>query len=378
MKTKIAADGAAPGGAGPAARVATVTVDVEDGVADGVADEASEAAVGPAAGTGGGGLGRGGGVNGDDPNRRPIDAMVRPAGFVPQGDERVDLTYWTCVTGKVPLKKQLKEYREALRKSFGYDPTADVPQYFGYKVERTEVDEDGKPGAWTPLKVRGKEFTSDNAGGRGRVIKKKFPFVYLNALKAMTFDWAVPEGMPPVVSPEYVHPTLTFPLPPVIGRDWAEDATHSDVPLFDPSQLMLQTGGDSDDEGDAGDDAPVDEDDPLAGDFGPDGMPGGPGGRVGGGGRGGIGRGPGMGGRGGYGGRGGLDGGRGPGMGRGGRGGYGDDDGMGRGGYGGRGGAFGGGEGGRGGYGGGEMGGRGGYGGYGGEMGGRGGYGGSG
>lgn len=292
---------------------------------------------------GGGGLleggGRGGAYAGDDPNVRPIDMAVSMEGYVPDGTERYDLTYWNCIVGKVPIKKQIKEFSNALHNTYNYDPSIDFPSYEIYQVERKEITGSGAS-EWQKVKPRDPKT------------KNLFPYVNYDVLVKLQWDW--PTSMEPVVGDQYIDPLLTFPLPPVVGHGWGKDATHSDIPLFDPATLPADQNREDLEEDDS-QDMPLDEDtfvsgsgDDTTGNF--------------------------RGGRGGYGG---LESGRGgvrrPGMpgGRSGYGGYGEE-GMtrGRGGYGGRGGIEGGvrdpyggrGIAGRGGYGGREMGGRGGYG----------------
>ena len=41
-----------------------------------------------------------------------------------------------------------------------------------------------------------------------------------------------------LVNPKYIHPLLTFPLPPMVMREWGEEVTHSDLPLPKPEDLM--------------------------------------------------------------------------------------------------------------------------------------------
>lgn len=314
-------------------------------------------------GRGGGGYGRGGGygfggeggygaadmpMDPDHPKRRMIEIGTRPVGAPLQGDERIEQVYWATVVAKVPIREQMKLYRDAFENSKGgYDPMRDFPRYVGYIVERSEVVR-GQELSWQRVPVCVKAGNAELA---------KATNVTLNAMtklyESAALNWA--GQITDVVDDRYLDPLLSFPLPPIAGRDWGADATHPDIPLAvdtPPLEMELQPTP----EEIAGQTPKQDLGEFGSGDPSQMGMT------------------PGYGGEGmmgGYGGRGGYGG-------YGGRGGYGGEGMMG--GYGGRGG-YGGGEGMMGGYGGGYggYGGRGGYGGEGGMMyGGRGGYGGEG
>ncbi|MGD9634213.1 MAG: hypothetical protein AB7G28_23605 [Pirellulales bacterium] len=289
--------------------------------------------------------GMGGMVDPDHPKRRMVVGMVRPAGVQLQEYEDVRIGHWAIVVAKIPIKEQVKQYREAFENARGYDPMADLPQYLGYFVERAEIrpgDDSGKL-EWKPVSVYdGKSTAPLGPAMTSNVIYGKqttsAPEQTESTARFLTRDWVPGNGE--VVDLRYlgVGP-LVFPLPPLVGRDWGREATHSEIPLtIDNVQLEQEKKPAAEKTDEKADGETTDLF--AAGD------PTGAGGQM-------------MGGRGG--GYGGEMGGRGGGYG-GMPGGYG---GMARGGYGGEMGARGGGYG-MGGYGG-EMGG------YGGEMGGRGG-----
>ena len=50
---------------------------------------------------------------------------------------------WICVTGLVPYKKQLAEYRVKFEGAAWNDPREDMPKYVGYFVQRAEVTPGG-------------------------------------------------------------------------------------------------------------------------------------------------------------------------------------------------------------------------------------------
>ena len=51
------------------------------------------------------------------------------------------------------------------------------------------------------------------------------------AVPGVTDDWAAQSEE--VVDPRYLDAdgVLAFPLPPLVGRDWGAEATHSEIPL---------------------------------------------------------------------------------------------------------------------------------------------------
>lgn len=290
--------------------------------------------------------GAGGVFDPEHPKRRPVVGMVRPAGVPLQDYEDVRIGHWAIINAKIPIKEQVKLYRDAFENARGYDPMADVPQYLGYFVQRAEIrpGDDSDKLEWKDVGVYdgkstaplGKAVTANVLYGKETTTPEQAD----SQPRFLTRDW-VP-GLGEIVDPRYMGTgPLVFPLPPLVGRDWSREATHTEIPLaIDNVQLEEEKKPADAKPADKADAEPADE---FAGAA-----------------RGPATAGAGMGGRGGYG------------MEGGGRGGYGGE-------MGGRGGGYGMGMGGmgRGGGYGMEGGGRGGYGmeggGYGGEMGGRGG-----
>jgi hypothetical protein len=263
-----------------------------------------------------------------------VEGMAQPRGIQLMGDERVEQVYWATVVAKVPIREQMKLYEDAFENARGgFDPMRDFPRYVGYMVERAEVSR-GEELAWQPVPVY---------DGQRKSVAAKTPIanaVTLNAMNKLAqlanTTWAA--QVPDVVDDRYLDYVLTFPLPPLAGRDWGADVTHSDIPLAvdtPPLEEELQPveeqlPGTKPEDLDSFENTDPNQQFGPAGGYG-EGMPGGRGG-YGRGGEGGYGRG-GYGGYGGYG-RGGEGG-----YGRGGYGGYGRG---GEGGYG-RGGGYGGG-----------------------------------
>ena len=132
---------------------------------------------------------------------------------------------------KVPIKEQLKLYRDAFENARGYNPMSDVPQILGYFVERAEIrgGEEDKDLKWEPVYVY---------NGKGDRVDPK-PVVTMKSLfgsQAATAENSTPTGvtakwvsqMPEVVDPRYLDGgVLAFPLPPLVGRDWGSDVSHT-------------------------------------------------------------------------------------------------------------------------------------------------------
>jgi hypothetical protein len=173
----------------------------------------------------------------DHANRRPVLGMVRPAGVPLQDYEEVKVAHWAIVVAKVPIKEQLKLYRDAFENARDFNPAADVPQYLGYFVERAEIrpGEENKDLDWQKVKVYdgkstipiGPVVSVDALYGKP---EDPTPNAKKPATKGVITDWAM--QMPEIVDPRYLgEGSLAFPLPPLVGRDWGSEVTHSEIPL---------------------------------------------------------------------------------------------------------------------------------------------------
>ena len=174
----------------------------------------------------------------DHPKRRPVVGMVRPAGVPLQDFEDVRIAHWAVVVAKVPIKEQVKLYRDAFENARGYNAMTDLPQYLGYFVERAEIrpgDEVGRFEVAKGQRLRRQEYRPLGPGGDvecdlwqrgsgGRSHRSRANSAFL------TRDW-VPGSME-VVDPRFMGTgPLVFPLPPLVGRDWGREVTHSEIPL---------------------------------------------------------------------------------------------------------------------------------------------------
>ena len=163
-----------------------------------------------------GGMGMMGGDMSGMKTKDGVIVIPPTGGAQMQGFEDFVETSWVTVLAKVPFKQQIQMYEDALASARGFNIQADMPQYIGYEVERAEVTDEG-PG----------EF---------KFLKRVFPKVVLDEMAT----W--PIQTPDLVNPKYIHPLLTFPLPPMVMREWGEEVTHSDLPIPTPEELMGGTG----------------------------------------------------------------------------------------------------------------------------------------
>ncbi len=173
----------------------------------------------------------------DHPKRKPVLGMVRPVGVPLQDYEQIKVAHWAIVVAEVPIKEQLENYRDAFENARDYNPAADVPQYLGYFVERAEVrpTDEEKDLKWQRVKVYdGKSSIPIASVVSADVLYGKPEELTANAkksaVKGVVTDWAM--QMPEIVDPRYLgEGTLAFPLPPLVGRDWGSEVTHSEIPL---------------------------------------------------------------------------------------------------------------------------------------------------
>ncbi|MCC6493026.1 MAG: hypothetical protein IT424_08390 [Pirellulales bacterium] len=190
----------------------------------------------------GGGFGEGGRGYGDMGNMGGMQTrdgaiiMTPPGGAQMQGFEDIRNESWVTVVGKIPIKEQFDMYEDALATARGFSASNDMPRYVGYLVERAEITEAGQ-GQWQQL-----------------------PAVKDSTLIKIMQRW--PVQTPEIANPKYVHPLLTYPLPPMVMRTWGKEVTHSDLPLPTPEDLM---GGPEVAEGEApkAQEEPADPDSPF-------------------------------------------------------------------------------------------------------------------
>lgn len=181
-----------------------------------------------------------GGSFGMDGQLTPSGAVViRPRGGAVTEDFMViRARSWVVVKAVVPLKEQIELFKDALENARGYNQS-DFPEYRGYQVQRAEVTPEGV-GDWQLL---------------GNFYDK--------TLIEEISQW--PVQTPEVVNSKFVHPLLTFPLPPMVLRMWDEEVTHSSMPLPTPEDLMFPDEMPEDDPAAMDDETNAEEpDDPFA------------------------------------------------------------------------------------------------------------------
>ena len=126
------------------------------------------------------------------------------------------------VTGLVPVEKQELAYIDAFKSAVGYDPNKDVPEYWGYQVQRMEVASPGEAADpdWE---------------------KADKPFIFPKDAQKVMEKWA--NAGTEVVAPEYVNEMLVFALGPLEGRPWGESVGHpQDIPIQKVNQLGVGMG----------------------------------------------------------------------------------------------------------------------------------------
>jgi hypothetical protein len=155
------------------------------------------------------------------PPARDVAGPLGP-GRMGQGANDVQGQRWIVVTGLVPVEKQELAYSDTFKSAVGYDPNKDVPEYWGYQVQRVEVA--------SPGEVADPDWE-----------KADKPFTFPKDAQKVMEKWANVGAE--VVAPEYVNETLVFPLGPMEGRPWGESVGHPlDIPVQKANQLGPGTG----------------------------------------------------------------------------------------------------------------------------------------
>ena len=126
------------------------------------------------------------------------------------------------LTALVPLQKEIDAYNDAFRRAV-YTDQNDYPQYGGYYVQRVEAPSASE--AAEPDWTKAKETNS------------------FKEMERALAHWPQTTAAD-VVSSEYIHEYLTFPLGPLLGRPWDASAAHApEVPFLSPTDLCAGMGG---------------------------------------------------------------------------------------------------------------------------------------
>ncbi len=189
------------------------------------------------------------------PGRGAVPAPQGAAGNANTAGKR-----WILVTGLVPYKKQLAEYRLRFEGAAWNDPHEDVPKYFGYLVQRAEVVPGSEP-KWSKSMIF-PPFDAKEAAKLGQQMAEEIAdtrFVFSSLTSPM------PQLSDATWSSEAVSP----PQIPVAERkvDNAEGTPDGAAPLRQPPRRPGKPGGRVRDTGRAGD-AGMGDNAPAAGGHG--------------------------------------------------------------------------------------------------------------
>lgn len=133
---------------------------------------------------------------------------------------------WVVLTGLVPYGKQIERFQDYFKTAQQRNPQTDFPAYRGYIVQRAEVSsaDPNAPLNWSETFYSGtarKEATNEWAS-RAQMISEVVDPIFLDT------D-GVNKG-----------PVLSFPLPPLVDREWDESVVHKpDIPFFRREYGML-------------------------------------------------------------------------------------------------------------------------------------------
>ena len=132
-------------------------------------------------------------------------------GVVPGAAAKLKGQSWIVVTALVPKLKQESEYSRAFDGAMGGIPERDTVEYVGYYIQRAEVSDSD------PAKLEWKPMPSAEA--------------FQNQWEAFAEE---------IVPKEYIDPTLTTQLGPLVGIDWDESVSHPKIPLESPGDVAAQ------------------------------------------------------------------------------------------------------------------------------------------
>jgi len=126
---------------------------------------------------------------------------------------KIEGKYFVAITGLAPLKKQLDMYEAAFKDRANYVEGRDYPRYVHFAIERREQNPDGTWGEWEK---------SINVNQERLIARHRWAFI--------------PDEVAP---PEYLDPTLSFPLPPILLFNPGEWGRHSTVPKYEPREAGM-------------------------------------------------------------------------------------------------------------------------------------------
>jgi hypothetical protein len=180
----------------------------------------------------------------------PVAYAARGSRPGSSGAVNVQGKHWAVITAVAPKVKQAAEYQNVFRNCRYTNPVKDFPQYEPYfEVERAEVksDDPNEKLDFQPLKVQ-------------------------KAFEDAQEKWA--SRAAEVVHANAVDPALTFPLPPLVEREWGQSVAHTRIPMLQTEKPAIDdqdsgdeedTDEDADEESEEEDESEVDEDAGIAG-----------------------------------------------------------------------------------------------------------------
>lgn len=160
-----------------------------------------------------------------DPSENAVPPLGKPdmgGGNITTNEVRGE--QWVALTALVPIKKQQESYIDTFSKC-RLTTQSDFPQYLDYWVERVEIQ--------GPTAIDDIDWT------------KAKTFRLYEAKKQAKTRWAQIGGAD-IVEQKYIYPTLVFPLPPLVGKQWDEQVAHApEIPLpsLEPGMGRTPMGG---------------------------------------------------------------------------------------------------------------------------------------
>ena len=130
---------------------------------------------------------------------------------------KIEGKYFVAITGLAPLKKQLDMYEAAFKDRANYMEGRDYPRYVHFAIERREQSPDGTWGEWEK---------SINVNQERLIARHRWAFI--------------PDEVAP---PEYLDPTLSFPMPPILLFNPGDWGRHSTVPKYEPREMGYGADG---------------------------------------------------------------------------------------------------------------------------------------
>ncbi|HEV3416675.1 MAG TPA: hypothetical protein VG056_07685 [Pirellulales bacterium] len=188
-------------------------------------------------------------VAADEPVNKPIPPGFELPGF--PGNGNAESRYFVVVTGAIPIEQQQKEYamRFAHAQHAAEDPNGgrggaaardaaadhDTPRYVWWQLERTDLTAGGDPAVIGFGQLE--QIKADIQNGVDANLAKKACQGAADYNKLLDGYKAWQGSGGEVVPDEYRSDLwLSWPLPPIVLRDWGREATNPKIPLVAPQK----------------------------------------------------------------------------------------------------------------------------------------------